>query len=480
MNLPMICRVLGFTLQVEAAFMAPALGIGLFRREWGAAAGFFATMVLLLLLGTVLRRIPAKRTEYYAREGFVTVGLTWLLMSVFGGLPFFISREIPSFIDCFFEVVSGFTTTGASIVPAVEDLSKSLLYWRSFTNWLGGMGVLVFVLALSPFSDHTGDTLHLLRAESPGVKVGKLVPKMRQSTTILYAIYLGLTVAQFILLAFDMPVFDALTTAFATAGTGGFSVRNAGIAAYSRYSQTVITVFMLLFSVNFTVYYLLLMRRFRSAFHNEELWVFLGIYAVSVLVVAWNIFPQIGGVGDSLHHAAFTVASIISTSGFAISDFDLWPWLSKTILLLVMFVGACAGSTGGGIKVIRVVLAMKIIHRGTRRAIHPQEVSSVHMDGEVVDEETVSSVTSFLLLYAVIFVGALLLVSLDGLDFTTTFSSVAATLNNIGPALGQAGPMLNYNCFSGFSKLVLSFAMLFGRLELYPMLMLFVPAAWKK
>lgn len=480
MNIPMICRVLGFTLEVEAAFMTPALGIALFRGEWGAVAGFSASMAALVLFGALLRRVPAKRTEYYAREGFVSVGLVWVLMSVFGGLPFFISGDIPSFIDCFFEVVSGFTTTGASILHAVEDLPMSLLYWRSFTNWLGGMGVLVFVLALSPFSNNSGETLHLLRAESPGVKVGKLVPKMRQSTAILYAIYLGLTVVQFILLVFDMPVFDALTTAFATAGTGGFSVRNAGMSVYSRYSQTVITVFMLLFSVNFTVYYLLLLRHFRSAFRNEELWVFLGIYAVSVLAIACNILPLMGTFSDSLHHAAFTVASVISTSGFAISDFDMWPWLSKTILVLLMFVGACAGSTGGGIKVIRVVLAMKIIHRGTRRTVHPQEIRSVHLDGEVVDEETVSSVTSFLLLYIVLFVGAMLLVALDGLDFTTTFSSVAATLNNIGPALGQAGPMLNFNCFSRFSKLVLSFAMLFGRLELYPMLILFIPAAWKK
>ena len=481
MNIAMICRVLGVTLEVEAAFMTPALGISLFKGEWSAVAGFSAAMAALVLVGAVLRRIPTKRVEYYAREGFVTVGLAWLLMSLFGALPFFISREVPSFIDCFFETVSGFTTTGASTLPAVEPLSKGLLYWRSFTHWLGGMGVLVFVLVLSPFGgENSGETLHLLRAESPGVKVGKLVPRMRRSTGILYAIYLGLTVLQFVLLVFDMPVFDALTTAFATAGTGGFAIWNAGVSVYSKYCQVVITVFMLLFSVNFTVYYLLLLRRFRSAFHNEELWVFLGIVVVSSLIIAYQIIPIFGGFGEALHHASFTVASVVSTTGFAISDFDLWPWLSKTILVMLMFIGACAGSTGGGMKVIRFLLAIKIIKRGNRRAIHPQEVSMIHMDGEVLDEETVASVSSFLLLYILLFVGALLLVAFDGLDFTTTFSAVAATLNNIGPGLGKVGPTMNFDCFSDFSKIVLSFAMLFGRLELYPMLVLFIPSAWRK
>jgi len=480
MNVSIICHILGVALEVEAAFMTPALGIALFRGEWTAVAGLSATMALVLLFGEILRRIPVKRREYYAREGFVTVGLTWLLLSAFGALPFFISGAIPSYIDCFFETVSGFTTTGASIVPAVEDLPMSLLYWRSFTNWLGGMGVLVFVLAITSSSDNSGDTLHLLRAESPGVKVGKLVPRMRRSTAILYAIYLGLSVIMFVLLVFDMPAFDALTTVFATGGTGGFSVRNAGMAAYSRYSQTVMTVFMLLFSVNFTVYYLLLMRRFRSAFHNEELWVFAIIYAVFALSIAVNIRSLMGSFSDALHHSTFTVASIISTTGFAISDFDAWPWFSKILLVLLMFMGACAGSTGGGIKVVRAILAFKIIRRGVRRTIHPQQVRMIHMDGEVIEDETADSVSVFLLLYIMLFVGTLILLAFEGLDFTTVFSGAAACLNNIGPALGKAGPMLNYNCFSPFGKVVLSFAMLFGRLELYPMLMLFIPSAWKK
>ena len=480
MNIAVICRILGLSLEVEGAFMLPALGIGLYKGEWGGVAGLSATMAVLLLCGLILRRIPVKRSEFYAREGLVTVGLTWVVLSIFGGLPFFISRDIPSFVDCFFETVSGFTTTGASIIPAVEALPKSLLYWRSFTNWLGGMGVLVFVLAVSSFAENSGDTLYLLRAESPGTKVGKLVPRMRKSSTILYAIYFGLSLAEFILLVIDMPVFDALCTVFATGGTGGFSVRNAGIAAYSVYSQRVITLFMLLFSVNFSVYYLLLLRKLRVALHNVELWAFVGIYVFSTLVIAADITKLMGSFATALHHSAFTVSSIISTTGFAISDFDTWPWLSKTMLVFIMFIGACAGSTGGGIKVVRALLAFKIIRRGTRRAIHPQEVRMVHMDGEAVEEETVDSVSAFLLVYVMLFVGAVLLLSLDHLDFTTTFSAVAACLNNIGPALGKAGPMLNYNCFSQPSKVLLSFAMLFGRLEVYPMLVLFVPAAWKK
>jgi len=480
MNMSMICRILGIVLEVEAAFMTPALGIALFRGEWGAVAGFSASMAALLLCGLLLRQRKLKRQEYYAREGFVTVGLSWLLLSAFGALPFYISGAVPSYIDCFFETVSGFTTTGASALAAVETLPKSLLYWRSFTNWLGGMGVLVFVLAINPFADDSGDTLHLLRAESPGVKVGKLVPRMRRSTAILYAIYLGLTALMFVLLLFDMPAFDALTVAFATAGTGGFSIWNAGMSVYSRYSQTVMTIFMLLFSVNFTVYYLLLLRRFRSAARNEELWTFLGVFAVSSLLIAGNIRSMYSGFGEALHHASFTVSSVVSTTGFAISDFDLWPWFSKTLLVALMFMGACAGSTGGGVKVIRLLMAVKIARRGVNRAIHPQEVRMIHLDGEAVDEETVSSVSAFLLVYLMLFIGSVLLLALEGLDFTTTFSSVAACLNNIGPALGRAGPALNYRCFSGLGKLLLCLDMLFGRLELYPMLMLFVPSAWKK
>ena len=481
MNIAMICRILGLTLGVEAAFMTPPLVLALFRGEKAAAVAFAVTAAAVALAALLLRRIPARRREYYAREGFVTVGLSWVVLSAFGALPFCLSGAVPSYADAFFETVSGFTTTGASVIADVEALPVSLLYWRSFTVWLGGMGVLVFVLAVSPIAaGESGDALHLLRAESPGVNVGKLVPRMRRSTTILYLIYIGLTVLMFVLLVFDMPVFDALTTAFATAGTGGFSIRNAGMSVYSPYSQTVITVFMILFSINFSLYYLLLIGKIRQALRSEEMWVFLGILAAASLAVAVNILPLFGGFGEAFHHAVFTAASMMSTAGFAISDFNLWPWFSQTVLLVLMFVGACAGSTGGGIKIVRIMIGAKLALRGVQRAIHPQQVKCIHIDGEPLDEDTCGSVSAFLLVYALLFVLLLLLLALDGLDFTTTFSAAASCFNNIGPGLGLAGPMSNYGCFSVFGKLLLSFAMLFGRLELYPMLLLFIPDAWRK
>lgn len=481
MNVAMICRILSLTLCVEAAFMVPALGIALAKGETAASAAFAATMAAIVLISVLLRRIPARRREYYAREGFVTVGLSWVALSAFGALPFCLSGAVPSYVDCFFETVSGFTTTGASVLPAVESLPMSLLYWRSFTNWLGGMGVLVFVLAISPMAgENGGDALYLLRAESPGVNVGKFVPRMNRSTTILYLIYIGLTALMVFLLVWDMPFFDALTVAFATAGTGGFSIRNIGMSYYSVYSQTVMTVFMLLFAVNFTVYFLLLIGKFRKALHSEELWVFLGIFAVAATVVTINILPEQESAGMAIHRAAFSVASVMSTTGFAIADFDLWPWFSKTILLLLMFIGACAGSTGGGIKIVRIIIGAKLARRGVKRAVHPQQIKCVHVDGEPLDEDTCASVSAFLLVYALLFVLFLILLALDGLDFTTTFSATASCYNNIGPGLSLVGPVSNYTCFSWFGKLLLSFAMLFGRLELYPMLLLFTPAAWRK
>ena len=480
MNFQAIRRILGYIMCVEAVFLLPALLISLAHGERSAAWGLLVTMLLLLVIGFPLSRLRARRKDFYAREGFLTVGLSWLVVSLFGALPFFISGAIPSYIDCFFETVSGFTTTGASILKNVEAMPMGLLYWRSFTHWLGGMGVLVFLLAIGPAAGDGGESLYLLRAESPGVKVDKLVPRMRRSASILYVIYIALTILQFILLVFDMPVFDAVTTSFATAGTGGFAIKNDSMASYSAYCQTVTTVFMFLFGVNFSVYYLLLLRRFRQAFGTEELWGYAAIACTSILIITCNILPIFGTFGKSLHHAAFTVASIMSTTGFAISDFDQWPALSRCILLCLMFIGACAGSTGGGLKVVRVLLLGKIAYRSARRSFHPSEVRMIHMDGAPMDDETVDSVSTFTVTYFMLTALFTLLLSVDGLDFTTTFSSVAACLNNIGPALGLAGPTLNYTCYSWFGKLVLSFAMLFGRLEIYPMLLLFIPDAWKK
>jgi len=476
----MICSVLGTVLFVEGGFMLPPLVIALARAESESALGFGVAVAVSAALGFALKRIKKCRNEFYAREGFVTVGLAWLVLSLVGAIPFSVGGAVDTFLDGFFETVSGFTTTGASILNSVEDLPRSLLYWRSFTNWLGGMGVLVFVLAISSLGGNSGETLHLLRAESPGVNVGKMVPRMRRNSRILYLIYIGITVLMFVFLVFDMPFFDALTTAFATAGTGGFSIRNAGMSVYSHYSQTVITVFMMLFSVNFSVYYLLLLRQFRRAFRSEELWVFLSIYVAAVGIITGNIIGIYGTLREAVHQAAFTVATVVSTSGFAISDFDAWPWLSKTILVVLMFMGACAGSTGGGFKVIRLLLLGKIAARGVRRAAFPREVRMIHLDRDAVDEDTVRSVTAFGVVYSGLLVLFLLLVATDGLDFTTTFSAVVSSLNNIGPALGKAGPMMNYTCFSPFSRLVLALAMLFGRLELYPMMLLFVPSVWKK
>ena len=337
MNIAMICRILGLALGVEAAFMTPPFIIALVRGEHSAAVAFAAAITAILVCAVLLRRVKARRQKYYAGEGFVTVGLSWVLLSVFGALPLCLSGSVPSFVDAFFETVSGFTTTGASVIADVEALPMSLQYWRSFTIWLGGMGVLVFVLAVSPMANgDSGDALHLLRAESPGVNVGKLVPRMRRSTTILYLIYIGLTVSMFVLLLFDMPCFDALTTAFATAGTGGFSIRNIGMSAYNPYSQTVMTVFMVLFSMNFTIYYLVLIGKLRQALRSEEMWVFLGILAVASLFIAVNSLPIFGSFGEAFRHAAFTAASIMSTSGFSISDFNLWPWASKTLLVMLM------------------------------------------------------------------------------------------------------------------------------------------------
>lgn len=480
MNYPMIRSILGFILGVEALFMAPALGIALFRGESRAALGFGAAMLLMALVCLLMVRKRPTRRDYYTREGLVTVGLGWLLLSAFGALPFCLSGAILSPVDAFFETVSGFTTTGASVLSDIEALPMSLLYWRSFTHWLGGMGVLVFFLAINPLKGDSGASLHLLRAESPGIRVSKMVPRMRRNSLILYAIYVALTILMFVLLVFDMPVFDALTTAFATAGTGGFAIKNDSLVSYSLYSQIVVTVFMMLFGVNFSIYYLMLLRRFRSAARNSEFWAYWAFFAGATVVIALNTLSLHGGLGLSLHQASFTVASIMSTTGFMISDFDLWPELSKTIILLLMFVGGCAGSTGGGLKVVRVVLLGKIVQRGVRLTLRPNEVKSIRLDGEAQERTMIDACGVYLLTFFLLMAGFTLLLSLEGLDFTSTFSAVVTCMNNVGPGFNAVGPTMNFSVFSPFGKILLSLAMLFGRLELYPMLVLFVPRTWKK
>jgi len=480
MNYPMIRNMLGFVLAIVGIFMLPALLIALFRAEWNAALGFGITIAVMAVLSLLMSRKRPARRDYYTREGLATVGLTWVLVSVFGALPFTLSGSIPSYVDAFFETASGFTTTGASILADIESLPVSILYWRSFTHWLGGMGVLVFFLAVSPVTGDSGAAMHLLRAESPGVRVGKMVPRMRRNAIILYAIYVVLTILMFVLLAFDMPLFDALTTAFATAGTGGFAIKNDSLASYSLYSQIVTTVFMMLFGVNFSVYYLLLLRKFRNVIRNSELWAYWAIALGSSVIIALNILPIHGSFFNSFHHASFTVASVMSTTGFAISDFDMWPELSKMLLLLLMFVGASAGSTGGGLKVVRIVLLGKIVRRGIRLSLRPNEVKMIHLDGEPQEKALIDACSVYLMTFFTLFAMFTLLLSLEGFDFITTFSAVSACINNVGPGFGAVGPTMNFSAFSPFGKILLSFAMLFGRLEIYPMLVLFVPNTWKK
>ena len=477
MNYRMIFNIIGRIICVEAVFMLPALAICLFTGDTAGALGFAAAIALSAALGLPLALSRRAKGDLFAPDGFVTVGLAWIVVSAVGAVPFFVSGSIPNYIDCFFETVSGFTTTGASIVDNVELLSKGILYWRSFTHWLGGMGVLVFVMALSPLAaKDSGESMHLLRAESPGIRITKLVPRMRRSAGILYTIYIILTILQFdLLLIGRMPVFDALTISFGTAGTGGFGVRADSVASYSPYCQWVITIFMLVFSVNFNIYYMLLLRQARRAAKNEELRLFLFIVLLSTALITVNTARYFSGFEENLRAAAFQVASIISTTGFCTVDFDLWPQFSRVILVLLMFVGACAGSTGGGAKVVRVLVMFKTARRSIYKVLHPNSVSLIHMDGEVLDEETTASVNTYMALYFLLFAGAFLLVSADGQSFEATFTAVAACLNNIGPGLGAVGPTANFNCLSLFSKVVLSLSMLVGRLEIYPMLALFFP-----
>ncbi|MBE5766257.1 MAG: TrkH family potassium uptake protein [Clostridiales bacterium] len=481
MNYRLIIRMIGRILQIEAIFMIPALLIAMFSGESAAVSGIGMSMLLCLITGTSIGMIESKNSRFYAREGFVTVGLAWLVVSLAGALPFYISGAIPSFVDSFFETVSGFTTTGASILTDVEALPNGLLYWRSFTHWLGGMGVLVFALAITPRSGDSSHSMLYLKAESPGPKISKLVPKTRRSAGILYAIYVVLTVLQFVLLLFDgMPALDAITLAFGTAGTGGFAIRNTSVAAYSHYAQTVVTVFMILFGVNFSVYYMLLVRMFRRAARDEELRVYLLIVVCATLIIAANIYSELGSVYESIHQSAFQVASIITTTGFATVDFDKWPEVARYILLLLMVCGACAGSTGGGIKVSRVIMLFKKAKHSVYQMMHPDSVHVMHISGERVDDDVIRNVDTFMTVYIIIGALTVLFLSLDGFSFETNFSAMLACLNNIGPGLGVVGPAGNFSQYSDFNKILLSANMLIGRLEIFPFLALFTPAIWKK
>lgn len=466
---------------VEAGFMLPALLIAVYHGEQNTVFGFLTGMVITLVVSLLLYLLCRKaRKGFYAREGLVCVGASWIMMSLLGCLPFYFSREIPRFIDALFETVSGFTTTGASVLPQVETMSMGNLYWRSFTHWLGGMGVLVFVLAIGRGREkNDGYTMHLLRAESPGPKVEKLVPKMRDTTKILYFIYIFLTVLNVVfLLAGRMPLFDAVCTAFGTAGTGGFGIKNDSIAGYSPYLQNVCTVFMLLFGVNFSCYYMLAIRQVKNVFRDEELRFYLGMVTGSILLIAWNVRGFYGSVGETFRHAAFQVASIVTTTGFATTDFDLWPSFSKAIILGLMIVGACAGSTGGGFKCGRALLLIKSLRRNVRQILHPRKVQVVRVNGQMVAERVLDNTNAYLAAYVFIVVFSFIVISIDGFSPMTNFSAVMACFNNIGPGLEGVGPTCNFGNYGLISKALLIVDMLAGRLEIFPILILFSRSTW--
>lgn len=492
MNFRIIKRTLGWILFFEAVFfLIPILTAIVYQEQEGW--WFLVSALVCCACGGLCFIGKAKSDSIYAKEGYVIVALSWIVLSLFGALPFWLSGAIPSYIDALFETVSGFTTTGATIMPsgeAVENMAKSLLMWRSFTHWIGGMGVLVFIMAFLPLSG--ARNMHLMKAESPGPVVGKLVPKVKQTAKILYLIYGGLTVVQFIfLIAGGMPLFDAINTSFATAGTGGFAIKADGFNGYSPYLQIVVTVFMLVFSINFNSYYVLLKGRWKEAL-TAEVKAFLIIVAAAIGLITLNVCltGTITSVGDALRHAAFSVASIISTTGFATENFDMWPMFSQGILILLMFVGACAGSTGGGMKVSRFVLLGKSASNEIGKMLHPKQVKHVTVDGKVVEPEVVRTIVGYVIAYAVIFVLSFLVISLDlaNLDysytqngqFITGFTSVTTALNNVGPGLGAVGPIGSFANYSWWSKLVFIFDMLAGRLEIFPILILFAPATWRK
>lgn len=478
MNIGIVFYFLGWVLGIEGILMILPCVVALVYRE---PSGFYFLGVALFcgISGWLLAHRKLKSTVFYAKEGFVAVSLSWIVLSFFGALPFFLSGEIPLLEDALFEVISGFTTTGASVLPDVETLSRCMLMWRSFTHWIGGMGVLVFILAVLPLAG--GYNIHIMRAESPGPSVGKLVPRVRTTAKILYLIYLFITVVQIILLLFTgMPLFDSMAMSFGTAGTGGFGIVNSSCGDYTSLQQWIFTIFMILFGVNFNVYYLFLIRKPKDALRCEEMRGYLGIILISTLLITWNIRGMFPDILTALKHAAFQVGSIITTTGYSTTDFDLWPGFSRTILVCLMFIGACAGSTGGGIKVSRIAIAVKTVNKELSSLIHPRNVKVLKYEGKAIEHNVLRSINTYLVAYILIFSVSLLLISLDNFDLTTNFTAIAATLNNIGPGLSKVGPTCNFGIFSPISKYILMFDMLAGRLELFPMLLLFAPRTWMR
>lgn len=481
MNYKVMGRFISKILAVEAVFMTPAMLISVFDKEYKAFISFILSILIIMAVSALLFVLGRKaKQRFFVKEGLACVGLSWIAISLLGCLPFYISGEIPHFIDALFEMVSGFTTTGSSILPEVETMSRGMLYWRSFSHWLGGMGVLVFLLAVTPANGRSNRfTLHLLRAESPGPNVEKLAPRMRDTAMILYMLYMALTVMNVIfLLLGGISLFDSVCTAFGTAGTGGFGIKNDSMAGYSPYIQNVCTIFMLLFGVNFSCYYLLLLRRFKTVLKDGELRLYLGLVVASITAITINIYHMFGSIGEALHHAAFTVASIITTTGFATVDFDKWPEFSKSIIVVLMMIGACAGSTGGGFKCGRLLLLLKSIRRGIRKTLNPNKVEVIRNNGNAVNEKVISGINIYVATYFIIIFGSFLLIAVDGFSIITNFTAVLSCFNNIGPGLDQVGPTCNFGLFSDFSKIILIIDMLAGRLEIYPILILFSRDVW--
>ena len=470
MNYRIITYIVGWVFNLQAIFMVLPILTAVIYGEKDIFA-FLAAIIICLVIGLPLTRKKPSNKVFYIKDGCVAVALSWVVLSITGAIPFVLSGSIPHPIDAIFETVSGFTTTGASILAEVESLPKSILFWRSFTHWIGGMGVLVFLLSLLPLAG--GYHMNLMRAESPGPSVSKLVPKVQSTAKILYGIYLGMTVLQIIfLLLGGVPLFDTLCITFGSAGTGGFGIKNDSLGSYSTYCQVVTTIFIILFGVNFSAYYLILTKKFKAAFHIEEIRYYFGIILASIILIAINTRHMFSGFAQAFQQSAFQVGSIITTTGYSTTDFNQWPALSKTILVLLMFIGACAGSTGGGIKVSRIILLLKAARKEFQLYLHPNAVKKIKMDQKTVPHETLRSTNIFLSVYLIIFCGSVLLISLDNFDLITNFTAVAATLNNIGPGLEIVGPMGNFSSFSYLSKSVLIFDMLAGRLEIFPLLLL--------
>lgn len=477
MNTSMIRYILGNVLKIEGLLLFLPVLVSLIYQEIQVGTVYLCTAMATFLVGLLISLNKPSDSLFYLKEGCITTSLSWILMSVVGALPLYLTKEAPTFTDAMFEIVSGFTTTGASILSDVEALSHTTLIWRSFTHWIGGMGVLVFLLAVVPMSG--GSHINLMRAESPGPSVGKLVPKLRHTARILYLIYFVLTVIHIVmLLLFGMPIFDAFCIGFGTAGTGGFGILNSSIADYSVPIQWIVTIFMILFGVNFNAYYLILFGQLKDALKIEEVQAYFGIILAAIAFISFDILSMSEGLFDAVTKAAFQVGSIITTTGYATTDFDLWPQTSKIILVLLMFVGACAGSTGGGIKVSRFVILIKNMFKEFNSYIHPKSIKKVQMDGKPIEHEVVRSVNVYIFTFMILFVLSVFLISFEGKDLVTNFTAVAATINNIGPGLAMVGPTQNFSHFTLFSKWVLIFDMLAGRLELFPLLILFHPTLW--